>query len=298
MPGCVTGGGDQTRCPMYAVCCVCAAGVHVSVDYVIGMKLPEQLRERIEERIVVGDYAPGARLDEMELAKTFGVSRTPIREALIQLASAGFVENRPRRGSVVAELSPERLREMFDVMAELEAVCARLAATRSGDGDQAALGEAHRACEQALRANDPDAYYRFNEKFHLALYAASHNRFLAEQATQLHRRLRPYRRLQLRVPGRMESSFAEHAAAIDAIARRDGERAARQLRAHVEIQGERFADSRRAAGVGEAHLRRAEAGWVRRQSTASAPPHVTGTCALEAASTWFNAPTPGQPGRL
>ncbi len=212
------------------------------MDQVIGMKLSEQLRERIEERIVVGAYPPGARLDEMELAKTFGVSRTPIREALIQLASAGFVDTRPRRGTIVAEIAPERLREMFDVMAEIEAVCARLAAARSTEQDRATVRAAHAACEGALRADDPDAYYRLNEQFHLALYAACHNGFLAEQATQLHRRLRPYRRLQLRVPGRMESSFAEHQLVVEAIARGDGELAAGHLRAHVEVQGERFAD--------------------------------------------------------
>ncbi|WP_242338645.1 MULTISPECIES: GntR family transcriptional regulator [Anaeromyxobacter] len=212
------------------------------MEQVIGTKLSEQLRERIEERIVVGEYPPGARLDEMDLAKTFGVSRTPIREALIQLASAGFVEMRPRRGSVVAEIPPERLREMFDVMAELEAACARLAAGRSSDEDRAVLRATHAACEQAMRANDPDAYYRLNEQFHLALYAACHNGFLAEQATQLHRRLRPFRRLQLRVPGRMESSFAEHQLVVEAIGRGDGELAAKHVRAHVEIQGARFAD--------------------------------------------------------
>ena len=212
------------------------------VDRVIGAKLSEQLRERIEERIVVGEYPPGARLDEMDLANTCGVSRTPIREALIQLASAGFVETRPRRGSVVAEITPERLREMFDVMADLEGMCARRIALRSVEPERSALVVAHHACEQALRANDPDAYYRLNEQFHLALYAACHNGFLAEQATQLHRRLRPFRRLQLRVPGRMQTSFAEHADVVDAIVAGDGECAARALRAHVEVQGERFAE--------------------------------------------------------
>jgi DNA-binding GntR family transcriptional regulator len=210
--------------------------------YAIGMKLSEQLRDEIEERIVVGDFRPGARLDEAELAATFGVSRTPIREALIQLASAGFVEMRRRRGSIVAEILPERLREMFDVMAEIEAVCARLVATRSGQAERSAIAAAHQASEKALRAKDPDGYYRLNETFHLAIYAACHNGFLQEMATQLHRRLRPYRRLQLRVPGRMKASFGEHAAVVEAIERRDAELAASRLRAHVQIQGDRFKD--------------------------------------------------------
>lgn len=212
------------------------------MGYVFGMKLSDQLREQIEERIAVGEYPPGARLDEVEIAKAFGVSRTPIREALIQLATAGLVESRPRRGSVVAEVTPRRLREMFEVMAELEAVCARLAAARAPDAARAALRTAHEACESALKAKDPDAFYRLNEHFHLALYSACGNEFLKEQAAQLQRRVRPYRRLQLRLPGRLKSAYAEHAAVVEAIERGDGERAAATIRTHVEVQGQRFAD--------------------------------------------------------
>src|SRR5437016_10839463 len=87
-----------------------------------------ELRERIEEKIATGELRPGSRLDENELAAEFDVSRTPIREALIQLASVGIVQIRPRRGAIVPELSPHRLVEMFEVMAELEAMCGRLAA--------------------------------------------------------------------------------------------------------------------------------------------------------------------------
>jgi DNA-binding GntR family transcriptional regulator len=217
-------------------------GGGADVGYVIGMKLSDQLREQIEERIVVGEYAPGYRLDEVEIAKAFGVSRTPIREALIQLASAGLVESRPRRGSVVAEVTPRRLQEMFEVMAELEAFCARLAAARATDQERQALVSAHEACQRALKVKDPDAFYRLNEKFHLALYAACGNAFLTEQATQLQRRVRPYRRLQLRLPGRLKSAFGEHAEVVDAIVRRDSAAAAAKVRAHVEVQGQLFAD--------------------------------------------------------
>ena len=93
----------------------------------------EELRETIEEMIAVGTLAPGHHLDETELATKFGVSRTPIRETLIQLASMGLVVIRPRRGAVVAELGPQQLVEMFEVMSELEATCARLAARRMTD---------------------------------------------------------------------------------------------------------------------------------------------------------------------
>ena len=205
-------------------------------------RLSEELGERIEEQIVTGTYAPGMRLDEVELAGKFGVSRTPIREALIQLASLGLIEMRPRRGAIVAEVGPHRLVEMFEVMAELEAMCARLAARRITQLEQRALIAAHRACQEARDRNDPDTYYHLNEHFHQAIYKASHNGFLAEEAMALQRRLRPYRRLQLRVRNRMNNSFSEHEGIVDAIIAGDGELAAERLRGHVTVQGERFAD--------------------------------------------------------
>jgi DNA-binding GntR family transcriptional regulator len=212
------------------------------VKEIVGQKLSEQLRERIEERIVTGLYPPGMRLDETDLAASFGVSRTPIREALIQLASTGIIEMRPRRGAVVAQISPRRLQEMFEVMAELEALCARLAASGLTNEEREDLAAAHHNCESALRTNDPDDYYRLNESFHQTLYQLCHNSFLTEQSLLLQRRLRPFRRLQLRMAGRMESSFNEHAQVLEAILAGDGDRAATILRAHVAMQGDRFSN--------------------------------------------------------
>ncbi len=202
----------------------------------------EQLREIIEERIATGLYLPGMRLDETEMATEFGVSRTPVREALIQLSSAGLIEIRARRGAVVAAVGPQRLYEMFEVMAELEAMCARLAVRRIFAAELQALMEAHSACGQEETMKDPDDYYRKNEQFHLAIYEASHNGFLIEQASALHRRLSPYRRLQLRVCDRPQASFSEHSAIVEAIIEGDGDLAAERLRKHIIIQGERFAD--------------------------------------------------------
>ena len=206
------------------------------------LRRSEELREVIEERIATGAYAPGFRLDESELAEEFGVSRTPVREALIQLASGGLIEIRPRRGAVVAQIDPQRLVEMFEVMAELEAMCGRLAARRISPDEETALKEAHAAGEGALNAGDPDQYYYLNETFHRIICEASHNGFLAEQAAAMRRRLRPYRRLQLRVRDRVRTSFSEHTAIVAAILEGDGERAADLLRQHVTVQGERFAD--------------------------------------------------------
>ncbi|EJN06921.1 GntR family transcriptional regulator [Herbaspirillum sp. YR522] len=202
----------------------------------------ESLRESIEELIAMGKLSPGQHLDETSLAEQFGVSRTPIREALIQLASMGIIEMRPRRGAIVAEVGPDKLIEMFEVMAEFEAMCGRLAARRMTADEHAGLRAAHLACQAARDGADPDAYFYLNEAFHDCIYAGSHNSFLAEQARALHRRLRPYRRLQLRVRDRLRMSFDEHAAAVDAIIAGDEEKTMEVLRQHIMIQGQRFAD--------------------------------------------------------
>lgn len=205
-------------------------------------KRSDELREAIEEKIVIGEFEPGMRLDEVQLAERFGVSRTPLREALIQLASSGLIELRARRGAIVTEPSAQRLLEMFEVMAELEAMCGRLAARRISPAELANLQQAHEDCAAFSDGSDLDAYYYANERFHAAIYAASHNAYLSEQADRLHRRLRAYRRLQLRVRDRLASSFREHEAVVAAIRAGDGELAAQHLREHLLVQGERFTD--------------------------------------------------------
>jgi DNA-binding GntR family transcriptional regulator len=202
----------------------------------------EVLRETVEEMIAVGKLRPGQHLDETELAKEFGVSRTPIREALIQLASMGIIDMRPRRGAVVAEISPQKLVEMFEVMSEIEGICARLAARRMTPAEHVTLLAAHHACEDARNAPDPDEYFYRGEDFHDCIYQGSHNAYLVEQARSLHRRLRPYRRLQLRVRGRINTSFSEHDGVVAAIIDGNSERAGELLRDHIMIQGQRFAD--------------------------------------------------------
>lgn len=205
-------------------------------------KLSERLRETLEEEILTGALSPGDRLEEIALAERFGVSRTPIRETLLQLSAAGLVENRPRRGAVVAELGPRRLMEMFEVMAELEGMCARLAARRAAPDDVASIRDAHEACDEAAEARDVDTYYYRNEAFHEAIRTACRNDFLFEQADALQRRLRPYRRLQLRARDRLSASFTEHSLIVDAIERGDADGASAAMRSHVAVQGERFAD--------------------------------------------------------
>ncbi len=202
----------------------------------------QRLRDALEDDIINGRRAPGERLDPEALGQEFSVSRTPVREAIQQLVASGLVTVSPKKGTFVARVGIEALIEMFEVMAELEGMCGRLAARRISEVELATLKEAHARCDAAARAGDPDEYYYENEGFHACIYAASHNGFLASEARQLKQRLKPYRRLQLQVRHRMNTSLDEHQAIVDAIAGGEAERAEALLREHVLIQGERFSD--------------------------------------------------------
>ena len=200
------------------------------------------LRDVLEQEIVTGVHAPGSRLDEATLAGRFSLSRTPIREALLQLASTGLVTVVPNRGVFVRDFSPPQLVEMFEVMAELEGMCGRLATRRLTAEGQVALQEADRACDEAEAGGTPDDYYQANERFHMLIYEASANQFLAEQAKALHLRLNPYRRLQLRMVGRARESSREHHGIVQAMCAGDAVLAAQRLKDHIVLQGERFSD--------------------------------------------------------
>ena len=202
----------------------------------------DRIRESLEQSIIEGEFEDGERLDEVRLATGFGVSRTPFREALQMLAGSGLVELIPRRGAYVRHPGIVELVEMFEVMAELEALCGKLAARRASPADLDAIAKAANACEASMATHDTDLYYHENERFHHLIYEGSGNSFLAAEAKKLHRRLRPFRRMQLRARGRMEQSMKEHASILAALEAGDSDAAADALRSHVSVQGERFND--------------------------------------------------------
>lgn len=202
----------------------------------------DRIRESLEDRIVQGEFQRGERLDEVRLATSFGVSRTPMREALQMLAGSGLVELIARRGAFVRLPDIVELVEMFEVMAELESLCGRLAAKRMSPGELAELSVAARACERSLERRDSDDYYRDNELFHQLIYKASGNSFLAAETVKLHKRLSPFRRMQLRTSGRMAQSMAEHTAILEALKNGDSQATGDALFRHVNVQGEKFHD--------------------------------------------------------
>ena len=215
--------------------------------YTIGGRLPGQhtasdLRAAIEEDIVTGRAAPGERLDEAGLALRFGVSRTPVREALQGLAADGLVTLRPRRGAVVASPTVPELMALFEAMTELESACAGLAARRMDGVGHARLWDLWRACLPVVRAGDADAYYDANVRLHEAVYDGANNPVLAGDTRRLRNRLAPYRRLQLRSPRRLLASHEEHKALTAAIEAGDEALARARMRGHVAVQGDVFTD--------------------------------------------------------
>ena len=213
----------------------------------------DAVREKLEQLIVEGEFGNGERLDEITLSQRFSVSRTPLREAFQALAASGLIDLQPRRGAFVRHPAFEEVIEMFELMAEMEAFCGRLAGRRVTPDLIDRLERTVTECEEAVAAGDVDGYYRANEVFHFLIYEASGNTFLAKEAGKLHRRLKPYRRMQLKVRGRMAQSLAEHRKVLDALIDGDTEAAANVLRDHVAVQGGKFNDLvvnyRRAAGA-------------------------------------------------
>ena len=197
------------------------------------------IADQLERRIFDGTFSDGERLDEVQLAAQFGVSRTPIREALQRLTQSGLIELIARRGAFVRQPGPGDLLDMFEVMAELEAVCARLAAERITDAALARLADANARCSRCVPEGDVDGYYRENAIFHAIIYQQSGNAFLEGECLKLHRRLQPFRRNQLRLRGRLAQAMGEHEAVLAALRDGDGEKAASALRQHVAVQGEK-----------------------------------------------------------
>ena len=193
----------------------------------------EEVVRAIADDIVNIRLPPGARLDEQMLALRFRTSRTPIREALGQLAATGLVEKRPRRGAIVINLSQAQIIEMFEVMAELEGVCARLAAERMTEAERKALRALHESSLPDVNAGNREAYEAHNRRFHNAIYDGTHNRSLFDTTLEARRRVAPFRRAQFWVIGRLAASYQEHGEIVDAIVDARGEDAAVCIRRHL-----------------------------------------------------------------
>ena len=196
-------------------------------------KTVDEIVEQLADAIVAGLFKPGERLDEIGLATRFSVSRTPIREALGQLAAMGLVSRRPNRGAVVAQFSPEHLVNLIEVMAELEGTCARLAAERMSGLERQRLETEHLRAAQMVRLDQRDLYAAHDTLFHARVQAGAGNPRLSEMAALSRSRLTPFRADLFADPNRLARSYEEHEMIVTAILRADGDTAEKLMREHI-----------------------------------------------------------------
>lgn len=202
--------------------------------------LAEELRLQLADEIIGGVLEPGAALDEMNLARRFRVSRTPVREAIRQLAASGLVDARAHRGALVARPTTDRLLGMFEAMAELEALCAGLSAERMTGLERRMLEASHEQLRTLIKVGDPQSFHEANEAFHGAIYAGAHNGYLAEITLATRARVQPFRRAQFRNLGRLAKSHMEHDRVVVAIMRGDRNGAGIAMRAHIMTVREEY----------------------------------------------------------
>ena len=198
--------------------------------------LHDSVATRLRAMVFDGELVPGAWIDEMALADSWQVSRTPLREALKVLAAEGLVELVPHRGCRVIELSDADADALFPVMALLEGRCAFEAASKATDEQLRQLQRLHDDLEHHAGAQDIDGYYRANHEFHSFVQALADNRWLDRVTSDLRRFMRLMRGRQLALPGRIDASINEHRVLIDAFVQRDAARAERAMHDHLMAQ--------------------------------------------------------------
>jgi DNA-binding GntR family transcriptional regulator len=195
----------------------------------------EQVRDRLREDILAGRLEPGAELSEVALARDFGTSRGPLREALGRLASEGLVTITPRRGAMVTQLSRQEFIDAYQVREALETLAVRLAVPLMSDVQMAHLRELCELMARAARDNEVRLFFDTNNSFHEALVRASNNRKLHEVHRLLVGQMVPYLPRSLELRGNLQQSVAEHEAILAAIEARDADRAAALLAEHIEV---------------------------------------------------------------
>lgn len=193
----------------------------------------QRIEAALMDDIAAGALKPGARLDETRLAERFGVSRTPVREALSRLAAQGIVVAGDKRGVQIAEYTREQLAQIFEAMHEIETVCARLAAQRMTLLARAEIEAAQARCVDAAKAGDLAAYLRANEAFHMAIYRATGNPYIRELASDFRRRTGPFRAKKFASADDLIASAESHEELLRSIFSEDSESASEGMRAHM-----------------------------------------------------------------
>ena len=193
----------------------------------------QHIETTLKADIAAGVLQPGERLDEVKLTERFGVSRTPVREALTRLAAQSILVSGSKRGVHVAEYTREQLAQIFEAMQEIEAACARIASQRLTLLSRAEIAEAQAECVTAAETGDRAAYMRANEDFHQAIYKATGNPFMAKVASDFRRRTGPFRAIKFASKADLIASAESHEELVKSIFSADSKTAADGMHAHM-----------------------------------------------------------------
>lgn len=204
--------------------------------------LSETIRAAIEQEILSGKLPSGTQLEEQQLLARFGVSRTPVREALIQLESAGLVDLVPRQGAIVSSITLREYVAMNEILVQLEALAARLAARRISTEQRTAMQQCFDRCRAAAEQADSNQYREANDTFHEIIYQACCNDILSRQIRTMRARMRGMRDLRFEKPARILASLEEHQAVMEAIVRGSEDDAAAAMVRHIATGGDVYAD--------------------------------------------------------
>ena len=194
--------------------------------------LYQDVAERLRQQIFARALEPGAWIDEQKLAAEFGISRTPLREALKVLAVEGLVTMKVRRGAYVTEMSSDDVEQVYHLLALLESDAAGEVARRAGEAQLAELRALHERLERQVRQRE--AFFATNEQFHLRLLALAGNRWRAQIVADLRKVMKLNRHHSLFKRGRLADSLVEHRAIMAALEARDAARAVELMRRHFE----------------------------------------------------------------
>ncbi|HYG43629.1 MAG TPA: GntR family transcriptional regulator [Bordetella sp.] len=204
------------------------------------MKVSERIRLTLESDIRNGVLLPGDAIDEQELAARYQVSRTPVREALLQLKVQGMLDSQPRNGMVVARMDVQELLAIWELMAEMEGVCTRMACQRMTTQERQELARVHREAAAIVEDDDAQAWREANHAFHEVLYRGCRNPYLREQLLGLRARTGAYLRHAFIAVGRVRASYEQHGELVEAIVANDPERAHQMMMRHISLaQGAR-----------------------------------------------------------
>jgi DNA-binding GntR family transcriptional regulator len=192
--------------------------------------LYEEVAELLRQRIFSRELPPGSWIDELKIAEEYGISRTPLREALKVLAAEGLVTMKVRRGAYVTEVSEKDLADVYHLLALLESDAAGVVAQRASEDELGELQALHAALESAT--DQREQYFALNEQFHMRLLEMADNRWRQQMVVDLRKVMKLNRHSSLFKTGRLQESLAEHRAIMSALLARDVAQTVRRMNEH------------------------------------------------------------------